>query len=91
MPGKFKWVWILPVAVLLAIGTYFVPPIHSRAARRLEDIQTSIKYFLHPPAQAVFLPTQQAEIDSIVSATMQAHATEEAPSATPTATAPTPA
>jgi tetratricopeptide (TPR) repeat protein len=89
MPGKFKWVWILPLAAVVAVGTYFVPPVHTRAARRIEDIQASIKYFLHPPDQAVFLPTQQAEIDSIVNATMQAHATEEAPSATPTATAPT--
>jgi tetratricopeptide (TPR) repeat protein len=70
---------------MLAAGLYALPPVHNRLAWRIEDLRTQIKYRLYPPDQAVFLPTQQAAIDAIVSATMEAHATAEAASATPTA------
>lgn len=80
---NFRRIWLLPIAILLAVGIYFIPPVHDRLARRVDDARTQIKYFFNPPDQAVFLPTQQAAIDAIVSATMQAYALAQTPSATP--------
>ena len=95
--------WIAPAVLVLAIAVYFVPPVHSRLSHRIDDLRTQIKYLLNPPQDAVFLPTQQAAqqaaIDAIVNATMEAHAlaqtptpagsaapTEDGPTATPGAT-----
>jgi tetratricopeptide (TPR) repeat protein len=49
----------------------------------MDDLRTQIKYYLNPPEQAVFLPTQQAAIDAIVRATMDAHALAQTASPTP--------
>jgi hypothetical protein len=43
--------------VLLAIS--FVPRVHSAIAWRIEDLQTQIYYFFHPPGEVVFIPAQQ--------------------------------
>jgi hypothetical protein len=83
---KPQRIWLVPALILAAIGIYFIPPVHARLAWRLDDARTQIKYFFNPPDQAIFLPTQQAAIDAIVSATMQAHATSEAAAQTPSAT-----
>ncbi len=80
---NFRRIWLVPMAVVLITGIYFIPPVHDRLARRVDDVRTQIKYYFNPPDQAVFLPTQQAAIDAIVSATMQAHTLEQTPSATP--------
>ena len=89
---KINRIWIIPVLILACAGLYFLPPIHNRLAWRLDFARTQIKYFLRPPDQAVFLPTQQAAIDQIVNATMLAHATQAAaaPQARFTATRPAP-
>jgi hypothetical protein len=76
--------WIAPVALALAVGLSFVPAVRDRLGWRLDDLRTQVKYYFDPPAQAIFLPTQQAAIDAIVNATMQAHATAVAAPATPT-------
>jgi len=75
-----------PLLIAIAIGLYYVPPIHEHLAWRLEDLQTRIIYFFQPPSQAVFVPqvSQQVAIDAIVSATMQAYSTAQANSITPT-------
>jgi hypothetical protein len=83
MLKNFRRAWIAPIAVALLVGIYFLPPVQARLAWRLDDLRTQVKYFFNPPDEAVFLPTQQAAIDAIVSATMQAHALIETPSATP--------
>ena len=70
-------------ALTLAAGTYFIPMVHNAMVRRVDDLRTQIKYYFSPPAQAIFLPTQQAAINTIVDATMQAHATQEAASTPP--------
>lgn len=77
---------IVLALLIVAIAVYFLPPVHDRLARRLDDLRTQIKYALNPPDQAIFLPTQQAAIDAIVKATMQAHSTAEAAAQTPRAT-----
>jgi len=71
-------IWLLPIAFVLAIGLYYLPPIHDRLAWRVDDMRTRVKYFFNPPNQAVFQPAQQAAIDAIVQATMQAFSTEQA-------------
>ncbi len=86
MPRMFKKIgrlWLAPIAVVVVAAVYFLPPVHDRLAWRIDDAQTRIKYYFNPPAQAVFLPTQQAAIDAIVQATMQAHALAQTPSPTP--------
>lgn len=80
---KIKRIWIVPVVLIVGAALYFVPPVHNRLAWRIEDARVQVRNFLNPPADVTFLPTQQAAIDAIVKATMQAHATAEA--ATPTA------
>ncbi|HEY5983367.1 MAG TPA: C39 family peptidase [Anaerolineales bacterium] len=90
LPRRF---WLVPAIVLAVVGIYLLPPVHDRLAWRIDDARTQIKYFFNPPDEAIFLPTQQAAIDAIVSATMQAHATAEAgtrtPRVTPTRSGPT--
>ena len=56
---------------------------HNRLEWRIVDAGVQIRNVFSPPAEALFLPTQQAAIDAIVKATMEAHATAEA--VTPTA------
>jgi len=79
--------WLIPIVLVLAIVIYFLPPVHDRLAWRVDDVRTRVKYFFNPPDQAIFQPTQQAAIDAIVQATMQAFSTEQAKpasNATPT-------
>ncbi|MDI6769107.1 MAG: C39 family peptidase [Anaerolineales bacterium] len=65
-----------------AIGIYYLPPVHERLAWRIDDMRTRIKYALNPPEQALFLPTQQSQVDAIVTATLHALKTPT-PTATP--------
>jgi len=73
--------------VLLAIGVYNIPAIHSRLAWRIDNLRTGIKYYFDPPEKAIFQPTEQALIKTIVRATMQAY--QKTPTSIPvTATRP---
>lgn len=83
MLGRFRRIWIAPIALALAVGIYFIPPVHDRLAWRLDDLRGQIKYLFNPPEQSVFLPTQEAAIEAIVNATMQAHALAATPLAGP--------
>lgn len=47
------------ILILVAIGVYHIPFVHSKLAWRLNDLQTQIYYFFNPPEQVDFLPTQQ--------------------------------
>lgn len=57
-----KYLWI-PIALLIGIGVYYLPPVHSRVAWRFELVYTEIKYFINPPEEAVFQPQQQTQVD----------------------------
>ena len=70
---NFRRTWLLSIAIVVGVGIYFVPPVHERVGHRVDDLRAQIKYYLNPPEQAVFLPTQQAAIEAIVNATMEAH------------------
>jgi len=91
MSSKLARSLIAPIALILVLGVYFIPRVHDAVDRRVDDLRTQIKYYFSPPAEAVFLPTQQAEINAIVNATMQAHATQQAASTAPATSRASPA
>jgi hypothetical protein len=51
------------------VGIYFIPPVHSRLAWRLENLRTRIIYFFKPPSEAVFQPAQQVDLTAIYGTT----------------------
>jgi tetratricopeptide (TPR) repeat protein len=55
----FLW---LAGLIVLAVGLYNIPFIHSKLAWRVENLQTEIYYFFNPPGQVVFVPTQQEQV-----------------------------
>ncbi len=72
MQNRFNRKWAIPIFLLILIGVYYLPPVHDRLAWRLESARTQFHYLINPPDEAVFIPTQQMEIESIVNATMTA-------------------
>jgi hypothetical protein len=84
MQNRFNHKWAIPVAILILIGLYRLPPIHDRLAWRLDSARTQLRYLVKPPDEAVFLPIQQSEIEPIVRATMTAAQAESTPRATST-------
>lgn len=59
MQKRFNRISLVPIFILLLIGIYYLPPIHSRLAWRIELAHTQIQYWINPPDQAVFQPSQQ--------------------------------
>ncbi|HMB22712.1 MAG TPA: C39 family peptidase [Anaerolineales bacterium] len=84
MQNRFKRVWIIPISILLLVGLYYVPPIHSRLAWRLESLRTQFQYWIKPPDEAVFQPTQQAQLDIAVTRMIQTLQVTLTPAATST-------
>ena len=64
MRKKFKLniLWLIPFAFALAIGLYYLPPVHSRLAWRLDDLRTKIIYYFKPPAEAIFQPSGESSL-----------------------------
>lgn len=56
MQKRFNRTWFIPIVILLGIGIFFLPPVYSRVQPRLESLQSSIKYFIKPPDEAIFQP-----------------------------------
>jgi hypothetical protein len=63
--------WAIPAIVVFVIGLYYVPPVHSRLAWRLESVRTQMKYMINPPDEAVFQPEQQNQLNIAVTQMMQ--------------------
>jgi hypothetical protein len=82
--NRFKRIWAIPVSILLIIGVYYIPPVHSRLAWRLEFVRTQIKYFINPPEEAVFQPQQQSPVDIPVTQTLQTPGATQTPIPSPT-------
>ncbi len=61
----------LAVFIVISVAVYYIPPVHSSLAWRVDDVRTRIKYLINPPEQALFLPTQQSQVDAIVTATLR--------------------
>ncbi len=57
--------WIIPAALVLAAGIYYIPAVNSRLSWRLDDLYTRVAYFLNPPEEAVFQPGQQVDVTAI--------------------------
>jgi hypothetical protein len=53
---------LVPLTLVLAAFTYYLPPVHSRLAWRLDEWRTRLKYALNPPDQALFIPQGQASL-----------------------------
>jgi hypothetical protein len=73
------------VALILAVGVYYIPPVHDRLSWRIDSMRTKIIYYFNPPDQAVFQPTEQSILETIVAQTMQAY--QPTATLTPTKTA----
>jgi len=84
MQSRFSRFWLIPVSILILIGLYFFPPIHSRLAWRLDSLRTQLRYMVKPPEEAVFQPTQQAQVDLAVTKMIQTLETTLQPQATST-------
>jgi tetratricopeptide (TPR) repeat protein len=52
----------IPALCLLLAFSYYLPPVHSRLAWRIDEARTRIKYALNPPEEAVFVPQEQAQV-----------------------------
>ena len=76
MQNRFIRIWAIPVSILLLIGVYYIPPVHSRLAWRLEWMRTEIKYFINPPEEAVFQPQQQSPLDIAITQMVQTKAAQ---------------
>jgi tetratricopeptide (TPR) repeat protein len=61
IPRPLKILLGLAMLVLLAIALYFVPPVHSKLAWRVNNLRASIIYFFHPPQNVTFHPSGQAQ------------------------------
>lgn len=81
---KIKPVWLVPIFIVLGIGFYFVPPVHARLAWRVDELRTRLTYFLKPPDQAVFQPTQQVDFESVLATTRALYMLTLTPQATST-------
>ena len=73
--NKLRMPVIILVCLVIAIGIYYLPPVHTRLARRVNSAWTAIRFFFNPPSQAIFVPTQQYSAEWMatqVAGTMQA-------------------
>ena len=63
--------------ILLCGLVYNLPPVHDRLAWRVDNIRVSIRRFINPPEQVVFVPQDQVNV--IVNATLTALASTPTP------------
>lgn len=49
------------IIILVAVGLYFLPPIHEKLAWRLDNLRLRIIYFFNPPENVVFIPGEQSQ------------------------------
>ena len=81
-------IFLLGIAFLclLAGVTYNLTPVHERLAWRVDNLRVAIRRFFNPPEQVVFNPQEQLQIESIVQATLTAHALSSLSTPSPTQT-----
>jgi hypothetical protein len=68
----------LAVTCIGAVLVYNLPPVHERLAWRVASLRSQVYYTLNPPQEVVFLPEEQALIESFVQATLDALPTVQA-------------
>src|SRR5258706_1234541 len=64
-----KYLWYIPLALVSLMSVYYLPPVKSRFAWRVDELYSRIKYFFNPPDQAVFQPEQTDNFESILATT----------------------
>ena len=69
--AKINKLWLIPLALLFAVGVYFLPPVHDRLATRVGLLRTRIIYFFNPPNEAVFQPSGETAltIETVIATT----------------------
>lgn len=84
-----KLVTIIGIAllILLVIGFYYLPPVHSRLSWRVEELRLRVAYALNPPEEAVFVPGESGAATPLASPTLPPTPT---PTPLPTETPPGP-
>jgi tetratricopeptide (TPR) repeat protein len=89
MQKRFNRIWAIPAAILLLIGLYYIPPIHSRLAWRLDNTRAQIKFFFNPPEEAAFLPSGSTNlnIETVIATTRAEYLLTLTPRATTTSLA----
>lgn len=70
----------LLILIMLAVGLYFLPPIHERLAWRVANVQAQVYQFFNPPEQQVFVPQELPTLAATLATFTPA------PTATPPAT-----
>ena len=67
----FSLLGIVGLCLLCAL-VYNLPPVHERLGWRVASLRSQVFYALNPPQEVVFIPQEQALIESIVQATLAA-------------------
>lgn len=88
MKSKFNKYWLTPLALVLAIGLYYLPPVHSRLVWRVDALRTQIIYFFNPPGEIVFQPGGETNltIETVIGTTRAEFLLTLTPQMTPTLT-----
>jgi len=83
---KINKLWLIPLALLFAVGVYFLPPVHDRLATRVDLLRTRIIYFFNPPNEAVFQPSGETAltIETVIATTRAEYLLTLTPPATAT-------
>jgi hypothetical protein len=79
----------IPLLLILAGLVYQLPPVHSRLAWRVSEVRTRLKYALHPPEQAIFIPQGQADASALATPVVHVTSLATLPNATATLQGPT--
>jgi hypothetical protein len=85
---KFNKYWLIPLGLALAIGIYYLPPVHSRLGWRVDALRTQIIYFFNPPGEVVFQPGGETNltIETVIGTTRAEFQLTLTPQVTPTLT-----
>ena len=86
MQNRFNRKWIIPIIVALGVGIFFLPPVYSRVQPRIEALQSSIKYWINPPEEAVFQPSGASATQTKSSGEISTQTPSSTPEATQTPT-----
>ncbi len=79
LPRNLLWIFL---GLIVLVGLYYLPPIHSRLSWRLENLRTQIKYYFNPPDEAIFQPSTPEPTNAVGEETLAVLQTL-APTATP--------
>ena len=68
--------WLIPITLMLGLGVYYLPTVHSRLSWRLDELRTKIKFFFNPPEDTVFRPSGQTDltIETVIATTRAEYA-----------------